>query len=172
MKYSSIKMIICKVYGNIYLMILYGKTIQEFQFVNISILHYFLEDSSKIKEEIKNEIKEEPSNNEDELSVMEEQKPQIQNCYKEENSTDDDDEERLVIKDEPNSQDEAEDQNISAASSCDYNLSQFKKNESHFSEEDDMEQDQNSQEDEDDDYKVEPKQEEESDEDVPLVSIY
>lgn len=100
---------------------------------------------------------------------MEERKPLVQNCYKEENSTDDDDEGRLVIKDEPNSQDEAEDQNVSATSSCDYNLSHFKKDESQFSE-DEIEQDQNSQEDEDEDYKVEEKQEEDSDEDIPLVS--
>lgn len=90
----------------------------------------------------------------------------IKNFYKEENSTDDDDEERLVIKDEPNSQDEAEEQNVSAASSCDYNIGQFKKDESQFSEEE-MDQD-GSPDGEDEDFK--PKVEEESDEDVPLVS--
>lgn len=94
----------------------------------------------------------------------------MENCFaKDENSTDDDDEERLVIKDDPLSQDEAEEQNVSAASSCDYNLSQFKKDESQFdASEEEMEQD-NSQDEQDEDFKVEPKEEEESDEDVPLV---
>lgn len=115
----------------------------------------FSDQSTKVKEEI-NHIKEEPKPKEEEI------------CYKEENSTDDDDEERLVIKDEPNSQDEAEEQNVSAASSCDYNLSQFKKEESQFevSEEEETEHDIS----QDEDFKVEPKEEEESDEDVPLVS--
>lgn len=116
-----------------------------------------------MKEEIKNEIKEETFN-------QEEPKPVVENCFaKEENSTDDDDEERLVIKDEPLSQDEAEEQNVSAASSCDYNLGQFKKDESQFEvSEEEMEQDV-SQDEQDEDFKVEPKEEEESDEDVPLV---
>lgn len=74
-----------------------------------------------------------------------------------------------MIKDDPCSQDEAEEQNVSAASSCDYNLSQFKKDESQFDvSEEEMEQD-NSQDEQDEDFKVEPKEEEESDEDVPLV---
>lgn len=119
-----------------------------------------LDDPSKVKEEIKIEIKEEP--------VQELHKP-MQNCYREDNSTDDDDEERLVIKDEPNSQDEAEEPNNSAASSCDYNLSHFKKDESQFDvSEEEMDQDNSQQ----DDCKVEPKDEEESDEDVPLVSMF
>lgn len=90
-----------------------------------------------------------------------------QNSFKEETS-DDDDDEKLVIKDEPlepQSQDE-EEVNVSAASSCDYNLSQFKKDESQFSEgEESQEQDDVKNE------SFEIKQEEESDEDVPLVCI-
>lgn len=75
-----------------------------------------------------------------------------------------------MIKDEPLSQDEGEEQNVSAASSCDYNMGQFKKDESQFEvSEEEMEQD-NSQDEQDEDFKVEPK-EEESDEDVPLVRI-
>lgn len=115
-----------------------------------------LDEPVKIKDEVKHEIKQEPIKN-----VQPPPEP-VKNCYREENSTDDDDEGRLVIKDEPNSQDEAEDQNVSTASSCDYSMSQFKKDESQFDGRDDS---QNG------NFKMEPKEEEESDEDVPLVRI-
>lgn len=59
-----------------------------------------------------------------------------------------------MIKEEPESQDE--DKNLSTVSSCDYNLSQFRSDESKF-----------------DDSTTDIKQEEEdSDEDMPLVGIY
>ncbi|CAH1183137.1 unnamed protein product [Phaedon cochleariae] len=81
---------------------------------------------------------------------------------KEENSTDDD-EDKLVIKDESMSQEEADnDQNVSATSSCDYNLSQFKKDESQFEQSEEEEKSQ-------DPIKTEP-QDEESEEDVPLAA--
>lgn len=110
-------------------------------------MYIFLDDSASIKQEIKEEIKVEP----------------IQNFIKDENSTDDDDEDKLVIKDEPISQDEAEEANVSAASSCEYNLSQFKKDESQFSEDESQEDIK--------DESFEPKEEDESDEDLPLVSL-
>lgn len=111
---------------------------------------------------VKLEIKEEPD-----LKI-------IQNSIKEENSTDDDDD-KLVIKDEPLSQDEADDANVSAASSCDYNLSHFKKDESQF-EMSEEEQDDNY-DDSQIDIKEEPlelkqEKEEDSDEDIPLVCIF
>lgn len=90
----------------------------------------------------------------------------IKNSIKEENSTDDDDD-KLVIKDEPLSQDEADEANVSAASSCEYNLSQFKKEESQFevSEEEQYDTYNDSQ-------PIKQEQEEESDEDIPLVRIF
>lgn len=72
----------------------------------------------------------------------------------------DDEDPRLVIKEEPDSQSNFEHEaNQSAASSCDYNMSQFSRNESDFegisSTKNEM--------------KTEP---EESEEDIPLVSIF
>ncbi|XP_074030808.1 DNA topoisomerase 1 isoform X2 [Leptinotarsa decemlineata] len=108
----------------------------------MKLVNSSLDDSHKIKSDIKEESE------------------ALDNPTKEEST--DDDEYKLVIKDEPGSQDEADDAgdvNISAASSCDYNLSQFKKEESQFSEgEDQLEED----------VKVEPKEEPDSDEDIPL----
>jgi hypothetical protein len=66
----------------------------------------------------------------------------------------DEDENKLVIKEEPESQDEVEEKNVSAASSCDYNLSQFKTDESRF-----------------EDSTTYVKEEDDSDEDIPLVCI-
>lgn len=67
----------------------------------------------------------------------------------------DEDDNKLVIKEEPESQDEIEDnKNVSTASSCNYNLSQFKSDESRF-------EDSNVKEEQDD-----------SDEDMPLVGTY
>nr|XP_015835268.1 PREDICTED: DNA topoisomerase I, mitochondrial isoform X3 [Tribolium castaneum] len=63
----------------------------------------------------------------------------------------DEDDNKLIIKEEPESQDEVDDKNASAASSCDYNLSQFKSDESRF-----------------EDSTADVKQEEDSDEDLPL----
>ncbi|XP_044750528.1 DNA topoisomerase I, mitochondrial isoform X1 [Coccinella septempunctata] len=79
-------------------------------------------------------------------------------------SMDDDDDYKLSIKedikDEPDSQDEADNINLSQASSCDYSMSQFSKNEPAFEDG------------EDDGVKSEVKEEpeEESDEDIPLSS--
>lgn len=113
------------------------------------------------EQKVKVEIKEEP------VSKF------SQNFIKEESTDDDDD--KLVIKDEPQSQDEADDANVSAASSCDYNLSQFKKDESQFEvseEEQDGNYDESQAEDKDELYEPKQEQEEESDEDVPLVCIF
>lgn len=67
----------------------------------------------------------------------------------------DEDDHKLVIKEEPESQYE-EDANVSAASSCDYSLSQFK-NEPKLEDEEAEEQE-------------EQEEQDDSDEDVPLVS--
>ncbi|CAH1104577.1 unnamed protein product [Psylliodes chrysocephalus] len=85
------------------------------------------------------------------------------NLKEEANLSTDDDDDKLVIKDEPSSQDEADEPiqaDVSAASSCDYNLSHFKKNESVFSENEESESQT--------EIKVEVKEEEDSDEDMPL----
>ncbi|CAG9854389.1 unnamed protein product [Phyllotreta striolata] len=77
-------------------------------------------------------------------------------------STDDDDD-KLVIKDEPSSQDEADERNLvdhSTASSCDYNYSQFKNDESAFSGEENQSPER----------KVDIKEEEDSEEDMPLCN--
>lgn len=64
----------------------------------------------------------------------------------------DEDEPKLVIKEEP--QNDEVDANVSAASSCDYSLSQFKDDEPKFEDEE-----------------REPDQAQSSDEDIPLVSV-
>lgn len=82
----------------------------------------------------------------------------------------DEDDQKLVIKEEPESQfDEPETNNLSQASSCDYNLSQFK-DEPPFSADEDSErnEDSESQEEEKSKYKQEP---EDSEEDIPLVGV-
>ncbi|XP_056649052.1 DNA topoisomerase I, mitochondrial isoform X2 [Diorhabda sublineata] len=118
------------------------------------------ENNRKIKEEVEEikQLKEEP---EDESMTAKE----------EANFSTDDDEDKLVIKDDPvSSQDEADDgsqADYSQASSCDYNLSHFKKEESSFSGEDGCE---DSQDEKSENIKNEIKEEAEddSDEDMPL----
>ncbi|XP_060517379.1 DNA topoisomerase I, mitochondrial isoform X1 [Cylas formicarius] len=91
--------------------------------------------------------------------------------YKQEDASTDDDDDKLIIKDEPSSQDEAEaPNNFSQASSCDYNMSQFDRNESAF-EYSDEERNGNLENSQDEDFKVkQEKQEEDSEEDIPLAS--
>lgn len=85
----------------------------------------------------------------------------------------DEDDQKLVIKEEPESQNDEPDvmNNVSQASSCDYNLSQFK-DEPPFSADEDSERNYDSEsQDQDYDkpkYKSEP---EDSEEDIPLVSF-
>lgn len=77
----------------------------------------------------------------------------------------DEDDQKLVIKEEPEF-----DQNNSTASSCDYNMSQFKEDESRF---DGMDEESRAYDDDGDyksDVKDEPMQDDDSDEDKPLVS--
>ncbi|KAJ8920577.1 hypothetical protein NQ315_004716 [Exocentrus adspersus] len=125
--------------------------------------------SSKDKERKDKERKSDREKNSDEKAVKSEKEIKreteykaMQNFLKEENSTDDD-EYKLVIKDEPLCRDEPDEANISAASSCDYNLSQFKKDESQFEMSDEEQDGYDSQ----TRIKDEPKQED-SDEDMPL----
>lgn len=83
----------------------------------------------------------------------------------------DDDDHKLVIKEEPESQnDEPDANNLSQASSCDYNLSQFK-DEPPFSadEESERNDDSDSQDEKKPKYKQEP---EDSEEDIPLVGVF
>lgn len=78
----------------------------------------------------------------------------------------DEDDQKLVIKEEPDSIN-AEGNNLSQASSCDYNLSQFK-DEPPFSEDERM----GDEESQDQDYSGRFKQEpDESEEDMPLVRV-
>lgn len=109
--------------------------------------------------------------------VKEELEIKVENNVRDDNSTDDD-EGKLFIKDEapeikhePSSQYEDEN-NISATSSCDYNLSQFKKDESQFDASEEEDQDEQSQDEIKQEPKEEPQEEEEEseDDDVPLVS--
>ncbi|XP_050306633.1 DNA topoisomerase I, mitochondrial isoform X2 [Anthonomus grandis grandis] len=126
--------------------------------VHCWFLNWIDEAKLKIKEEVKEE--------EDEPQVKEELSM----------STDDDDD-KLVIKDEENSQDESDNlcNNVSQASSCDYNMSQFDKNESQFEmsegEEDQPQTNAHSQA-EEEEYKPVKEEPEESDdeEDMPLAA--
>ncbi|XP_066261662.1 DNA topoisomerase I, mitochondrial [Euwallacea similis] len=108
-------------------------------------------DEDDLRNKVKEEIKEEPA-------------PKQEDTF----STDDD-EDKLVIKDEPSSQDEGESyNNLSQASSCDYNLSQFSKGESTFeNSEDDQGYSEAQDESQDEDFKP-AKEEEDSEEDMPL----
>lgn len=80
-------------------------------------------------------------------------------------SMDDEDDYKLSIKedvdvkDEPDSQDDIGNQNLSQASSCDYSMSQFSKSEPAF---EDYEAEKS--------VKEEPEEPEDSEEDIPLVS--
>ncbi|XP_066147364.1 DNA topoisomerase I, mitochondrial isoform X2 [Euwallacea fornicatus] len=111
-------------------------------------------DEDDLRSKLKEEIKEEPA-------------PKVEDAF----STDDDDDDKLVIKDEPSSQDEGEGyNNLSQASSCEYNLSQFSKGESTFeNSEDDQGYSEAQDESQDEDFKP-PKEEEVSEEDMPLAA--
>ncbi|KAL3283339.1 hypothetical protein HHI36_006487 [Cryptolaemus montrouzieri] len=85
------------------------------------------------------------------------------------NESMDEDDNKLSIKEEPDSQDEKDiTANLSQASSCDYNLSQFSKSEPAF--EDGEEEEEEEREEEKPVVKEEP--EEDSDEDIPLRSSF
>ncbi|XP_030755185.1 DNA topoisomerase I, mitochondrial [Sitophilus oryzae] len=122
------------------------------------------------KEKDRKEKKEKEKSSEDiEVKVKEYVEP-----VKQEEASTDDDDDKLVIKDEPYSQDEAEKEtenhnNLSQASSCDYNMSQFDKNESCF-ENSDEEKVKKEEESQDEDFKPPKEEPEDSDEDVPLAS--
>lgn len=84
----------------------------------------------------------------------------------------DEDDQKLVIKEEPDSQNDEPDtaNNLSQASSCDYNLSQFKDEPPFSADEDSERNDPYDSESQDGEWKPKPKEEpEDSEEDVPLV---
>lgn len=87
----------------------------------------------------------------------------------------DEDDQKLVIKEEPDSQMEAPDtmNNLSQASSCDYNLSQFKDEPPFSADEDsDRNDDSESQDQEQEKPRKMKEEPEDSEEDIPLVSVF
>ncbi|KAL1491087.1 hypothetical protein ABEB36_011737 [Hypothenemus hampei] len=98
--------------------------------------------------------------------VLAKQKIKEEEPPKQEEVSTDDDDDKLVIKDEPDNYAVNNWSQVSQASSCDYNLSQFDKNEPNFSDDDQFE---NEIQDESQDEDFKPKTElEDSDEDIPL----
>lgn len=118
------------------------------------------ENDRKIKEEV------------EEIKQVKEPEEEITTAKEEANFSTDDDEDKLVIKDDPvSSQDEADEgsqADFSQASSCDYNFSHFKREESSFSGEEDDGEDSQDEKPVNIKNEVKEEPEDDSDEDVPL----